>query len=369
MKERCFVQAQENGRQNPSGRAPEAFSTAVVITTYRRPEYLRRCIVSLLGQTRLPKEMVVVVRDTDEESQEVVREFQERAGPGRVRMVLVREPGIPAAVRRAFTVFAGRRDIHLVLVIDDDAEAEPDWCERMSRHFTDPTVGAVAGRVVSYTDGRLLDLPPARVAGYISWYGKHIGNMFRPLSFDDVRPVKSFMGGNVAYRRTLLDDLVVDTRFIGSAMAYEVDLAFQVRARGYRILFDPLARIHHFEAPRPPDVEPRDDVERKIYSYSHNHTYVMMKHLSLWRRLAFLVYFFLVGERGSWALLTALADTLLRRRVSHWRQVPLAYRGKMAGLKSYLDYRREKKSASARSGIAPAPCQQQEEFDLSWETR
>lgn len=367
MTEHCFGHAQENGRQNPSDRAAEAFSTAVVITTYRRPEYLRRCIVSVFRQTRLPKEVVVVVRDTDGESQEVVREFLERVSQPPVRMVFVREPGIPAAMRRALAVFAGRCDIHLVLVIDDDAEAEPDWCERMGRHFADPTVGAVAGRVVSYINGRLLDLPPTSVVGYISWYGKHIGNMFRSLSFDDVRPVKSFMGGNVAFRRTVLDDLVVDARFIGSAMAYEVDLAFQVRAKGHRILFDPLARVHHFEAPRPPDVEPRDDVERKIYSYSHNHTYVMMKHLPLWRRLAFLFYFFLVGERGSWALLTALADTLVRRQVSHWRQVPLAYRGKLAGLKSYLDYRRERRSAPARSGIAPAQREQQEDFDLSLE--
>jgi GT2 family glycosyltransferase len=264
-------------------------------------------------------------------------------------MVSVMEPGLLAALKRGFEALRGRDDIDLVLLIDDDAEGEPDWIERMSRHFIDPTVGAVGGPAVSVIEGYLREPPSAHVVGRISWYGRHIGNMYRWPSFSDVRPVQTFMGGNVGFRRTVLDHLEVEMRLIGSAVANEIDLAFQIVGEGYRILFDPLARVHHHEAPRPPDVESREDVERKIYSYSHNYTYVMMKHLHLWRKLAFVIYFFLRGERGSWGLLTALGETVLRRRVSHWRHVPLAYRGKIAGVKAYLDYRRERRSRLVRS--------------------
>lgn len=351
MTRHAFVKTHRRGGQNPPRlRGAETFSVAVVIPTYRRPEHLRRCLRSLLQQTHLPQEVVVVARDTDGESQEVVREFQTAASPSPVTLIFVTEPGLIAALRRGFAAVVGRSEIDLVLVIDDDAEAEPEWCERMSRHFTDPTVGVVGGRVVSYNNGRLLDLPPADVVGHISWYGRHIGNMYRSLTFTEVRPVESFMGGNVGFRRAVLDHLEVEKRLIGSAVANELDLAFQVIGRGYRILFDPLARVHHYEAPRPSDVESREDVQGKIYSYSHNHTYIMMKHLPLWRKLAFLVYFFLRGERGSWGLLTALAETVLRRQASHWRQVPLAYRGKIAGLRSYLDYRKERRSRRQQSG-------------------
>lgn len=329
--------------------AAPSLSVAVVVPTYCRPEYLSRCLHSLLEQTQPPREVIVVVRDTDWESHEVVRECQARSAPVCVTMVSVAEPGPLAAVKRGFEALGGRDDIDLVLLIDDDAEGEPDWIERMSRHFNDPTVGAVGGPALSFTERQLPETPSANVVGRISWYGRHIGNMYRWPSFSDVRSVQSFMGSNVGFRRSVLDRLEVETRLIGSAVAYEIDLAFQVMEKGYRILFDPLARVRHHEAPRPPDVEPREDVERKIYSYSHNHTYVMMKHLHRWRKLAFVVYFFLRGERGSWGLLTALAETVLRRRVSHWRHVLLAYRGKIAGVKAYLDYRTERRSRLGRS--------------------
>ncbi|HXF05760.1 MAG TPA: glycosyltransferase [Blastocatellia bacterium] len=336
----------------PSGAAP-SFAIAVLVPTYRRPEYLSRCLQSLMEQTRPPREVIVIVRDTDRESHEVVRRFQVGSATVCVTMVPVTQPGPLAAIKRGFAAVAGRGDIDLVLVIDDDAEAEPDWVERISRHFLDPSVGAVGGPTPNFIGGGSGELPPATVVGYISWYGRHIGNMYRSPSFTDVRPVQSFMGGNVAFRRTVLDCLEVEMRLIGSAVAYEVDLAFQVIGKGYQVLFDPLARVRHHEVPRPPDVESREDVARKIYSYSHNHTYVMMKHLHLWRKLAFLVYFFLRGERGSWGLVTALGETILRRRVSHWRHVPLAYRGKIAGLRAYLDYRKEQRSRLCREATRP----------------
>jgi len=326
-----------------------SFSVAVLVPTYRRPEHLRRCLCSLVKQTMRPREIIVVVRDTDGESRDVVREFQARICSPTLTMVPVTAPGPLPAIERGFDALRARSEIDLVLVIDDDAQADPRWIETISRHFNDPTVGAVAGRVVTWIEGRLLDLPPAQVVGRISWYGRHTGNMYRPVAFTTVREVESFVGANVALRRTVLDELVVDRRVRGSAIAYEVDLALQIIEKHYRVLFDPQACVHHFEAPRPPDVESREDVPRKISTYSHNHTYVMMKHLPLIRRLAFLVYFFLIGERGSWGILTALAETLLKRQVSHWPHVLLAYGGKIAGVKSYLDFRRERRRSVAQS--------------------
>ena len=61
---------------------------SVVIPTYKRPESFARCLDALERQQRAPEETLVVVRDGDIASAEVVGA---RAAP--VRLVSVRAPG------------------------------------------------------------------------------------------------------------------------------------------------------------------------------------------------------------------------------------------------------------------------------------
>jgi len=363
--ERSCEAARERRAESSDGRARRAPRVAVLIPTYRRPAYLERCLRAVLHQTYRPHCIVVVVREEDEESKAVVRRFHaevhERGatdvaspdlrphpsessrhfrGSGvEIQMVSVALPGPVWAFKRGIEALRARADIDLVFVTDDDAAAEPEWIERGSRHFADPTVGIVAGRLISYRDGRPAISPPVKRVGRLTWYGRYVGGFDRPGDTRGPMPVAGFQGSNAAIRRALLEHIDVDTRVIGYGMQFELDLALQVRRLGYRILFDPECRVHHFEAPRPVPEEAREDLARLIYTYSHNHTYLMLKHLPLLRKLAFLLYFFVRGERRSLGLATLFWAMVCSPR-SPWREAArVAFRGKWHGIRTYWRWR------------------------------
>ncbi len=338
--------------------------TAVLIPTYRRPAYLERCLHSVLQQTRRPRCIVVVVRDDDEASIALLQRFrderlstskEERALSGsqvEIHMVSVTLPGPVWAFKQGVEVLRTREDVELIFLIDDDAEAEPEWIERGSRHFADPRVGIVAGRIIPYRNGHPVDLPPVKRVGAVTWYGRYIGGFEQPGEARAPVPVAGFQGANAAIRRAILERITVDPRFIGYGLQFELDIAFQVRRLGYGILFDPECRVHHFEAPRAIREEAREDLKRLIYTYSHNHTYLMLKHLPPFGKLAFLLYFLVRGERRSLGLLTALWEALRTPRRSWDEMLRLSLAGKWQGLRTYWRWR----VAMRHSTVGSAEC-------------
>jgi len=337
---------------------------AVLVTTYRRPDYLERCLRSVLRQTLRPRCLLVVVRDEDGASRAVVRRFQDevlgssRGKPARdpwavpleIRTASVTRPGPVWAFRRGIEVLRARSDVALVFVLDDDAEAEPEWIERGSRHFADPTVGIVAGHILPCPDGIRATPPPVKRVGRLTWYGRYIGGFERPGDIRGPIPVAAFQGANAAIRREVLDRIEVDPHVIGYGIQFELDIALQVRRLGYRILFDPECRVRHYEAPRALAEEARDDLKRLIYTYSHNHTYLMLKHLPWFGKLAFLVYFFVRGERRSLGALTAVWEAVRAPRRSWGEELRLSVRGKWEGVRTYWRRRRALRRSSGEGG-------------------
>jgi GT2 family glycosyltransferase len=218
----------------------------------------------------------------------------------------------------------------IVAFVDDDAEPDPGWFEALLSPFSDTRVACVGGRVVTA-------MSPSRVhadAGQIRWYGRHIGNVG---SVDGVHPfeVHSVMECNWAWRADVLRSLDFDPVLShDDASMYGLDLCLQAGERGFRVLYEPRARVFHHAAPRDPALDRADRVRRTV-TYSRNYTYIALKHLHGVRRAAFLCWWFLVGERGSYGIAKAVADVLLRG----WRVVPLimaSLRGRWQGVGAWL---------------------------------
>jgi hypothetical protein len=85
----------------------------------------------------------------------------------------------------------------------------------------------------------------------------------------------------------------------------------------------------------------RRAAERRL-SYSRNYTYILLRHLPSWRRLIFLLWWFLIGERGSPGLGAAAAEMCRGSREWH-QQVTSAWAGKVEGVRLWL--RRDRRDA------------------------
>jgi hypothetical protein len=229
----------------------------------------------------------------------------------------------------------------VVAIIDDDCVPWHDWLWALVRHYRDPNVMGVGGlvsqpgpdeRVVSDRIGRIgltgrLDrTDSAKIP--TAWGAREV----------DVLP-----GGNMSYRAAVLRGYRWDARMnVGAATDYEVDLAAFARRRG-RLLWDPDAAVTHNVAPRPSIGRARSPEE--IAAYSHNVVYIAGKALPPLQAMLAVCGSFLVGNRFSYGLATAVGDTLLGHPPSLRRQLLPAVRGKLKGLRSLVRY--------ARSGPEP----------------
>ena len=314
-----------------------SLKVSVVVPSYLRPLWLKRCLTSLVRQTRLSDEIIVVMRDTDADSHqafaEVLREWPLPNVP--LRSCYVQEPGFLPPLD------AGRRYAigDIVCYLDDDAEAHPTWLEKILSHYTTDDVGAVGGRCVTLTQAgqEVLFAPPKKNASRLSWYGRIETNMYRDLTTQAVQEAICLMGGNCSYRREVLTHLHIDP-MIANRVAYnwELDWGLQVLGMGRRIIFDPLALVDHFNAPR--EVSETRDVHgiENIFWNSHNSTYILLKHLPLSRKLCFLAYANVVGSTGSHGLISYIYSLRKGTGQCPVRCLKAAYRGRLHGLMSYL---------------------------------
>jgi len=97
-------------------------SVSVLIPTFRRPMGLARAVASILTQTRLPEEIIIVDNAPDACARELAAELAEGARIP-VRYVHEPRPGVANARNLGFGTASGR----YIAQLDDDEAARPEW--------------------------------------------------------------------------------------------------------------------------------------------------------------------------------------------------------------------------------------------------
>lgn len=305
---------------------------SVLIPSFGRPSSLSECLNSLAAQSRLPDEVVVVWQGDDSPTLDAAERFAETSRFP-VRVLHLADPGIVPAENLALRHSVGE----FILLIDDDAVAPVDWVERHLAHYRDPAVGAVGGPAVNHDSGRSLPINNRTPIGRITRLGRFIGNMHdQPLEWRS-KPafeVDHLVGYNMSLRRCAFD------RFEDGLKRYwqmfEADACLQVRARGYRVLFDPGIVVDHYLTPRVSVYEGGrgGDAEQKVGNAAYNAAFILSKHTSGPKRLARWSFQTAVGttqapgplllpitiaRHGRPLRELAIARLALTRRIAGWR--------------------------------------------------
>jgi glycosyltransferase involved in cell wall biosynthesis len=280
----------------------------------------------------MPDEVIVAWQGEDTPTREKAEELA-RALPLPILLVHVPEPGVVGAENRALECATG----DIILLIDDDAVAAPDWVARHLAHYNDPTVGAVGGSADNH-DGRG-NRNPIRAAepwGEITWYGRIIGNMHdQPPEWRNrpARDVVHLVGYNMSLRRVAFD--CFETGLKRYWQLFEADACLQVRANGYRVRFDPSIVVEHgagiyLAGAYVPDRS--SDLETRVVNACYNMGFVLSKHTRGPLRLARWLYLHCVGT--VWLPGPLLLPLSMRRygKPAHELAVArMAWAGKRAG--------------------------------------
>ncbi len=228
----------EKKAEHPSFRYENAPLVSVVIPVYNHLDQTMRCLRSLAAVGANCTFEVLVVDDgsTDESAQWLQACLNVR---------LHRMPensGFVASCNAGAEAARG----HYLVFLNNDTEVTADWLDALIRCFTSEARCGMVGAKLVYPDGSLQEAGGIVFAdGSACNYGRG-GNPQDPR-YDFVREVDYCSGACVAIPKALFEELGGFDPCYAPAYYEDTDLAFAVRAAGYRVIYQPRARVVHFE--------------------------------------------------------------------------------------------------------------------------
>ena len=198
----------------------------VAIPTYNRGAIVVATVHRLFDLLP-PPAAIVVVDQTAQPNAELARLH----GEGRIRLIRLDAPSIPAAMNRALLEAA----TPLVLFIDDDVEPSLQLVRAHEAAHADPAVWAVVGQI----------LQPGESPAHVEQPDDDLEFRFYA---DEPRNVTNVMAGNLSVKRERAVAIGgFDENFVLAAHRFETDFALRMVAAGGAIRFEPRASLRHLK--------------------------------------------------------------------------------------------------------------------------
>lgn len=210
---------------------------SVVVPVHGQWEVTRRCLESFVAHPpTVPFEVVVV----DDASPDDTR--ARLAAVSGVRVVaLDANRGYIGATNAGLAVAAGE----WVALLNNDTEITEGWLEALLATAGEPGVGLVGSKLV-YPDGTLQEAGAMIFADGGGWnFGR--GGDAALERYNHVRDVDYCSAAAVLIRRALLTELGGLDEAYAPAYFDDVELAFRLRERGLRVVYQPAAVVVHHE--------------------------------------------------------------------------------------------------------------------------
>jgi GT2 family glycosyltransferase len=209
----------------------------VVICAYTedRWDLLTAAITSVRRQSRPAAEAIVAVDHCPPLGRRLAAAF-----PDVTVVASTGRPGLSGARNTGLARASG----DVVAFLDDDAQAAPDWLERLAGGYGPPEVVGVGGAVLpAWEAGRPRWLPPE-----FDWV---VGCSYTGLP-REAGPVRNLIGANMSFRREVFELVGGFTEGLGRLGTRplgceETELAIRIRQRrpDAQLLYDPSAVVHH----------------------------------------------------------------------------------------------------------------------------
>jgi len=212
---------------------------AVLVLTHNGLRWLRTCLPSLVDSAARGFGIFVVDNGSTDGSLEYVRTHFPQFKVLRFESNL----GFAKAYNKAIRIVSAD---YIVLLNNDTVILSNDWIDNLIQSVEgDPSIAAVQCKLVSFADHEKLD--SAGVMGERYWQGfSDVGRFECDKKQYDSPPISPFSicgAGALVRKSAFLEVGGFDSLFF--AYDEDVDLSWRLRLAGYRIAYQPLARVAH----------------------------------------------------------------------------------------------------------------------------
>lgn len=223
------------GLEFPIYRKPKV---SIIIPAYNQVAYTYRCLASVLENTGDVTYEVILADDRSTDGTVVLPLYCKG-------ITIVRSTANLGFLKNCNSAAEHARGEY-IFFLNNDTQVKPGWLSSLVTLIeSDPSIGMVGSKLI-YPDGRLQE------AGGIFW---REGNGWNYGKFDDpdkpeynyVKDVDYISGAAIMLSAKLWRQLGgFDERF-APAYCEDADLAFAVREAGYRVVYQPLSVVVHYE--------------------------------------------------------------------------------------------------------------------------
>ena len=211
---------------------------SVIIPVYNQIHYTYACLKSILECTDDVTYEVIIADDVSSDATKELTKFTEN-------LVISRNTENQGFLKNCNQAAKKARGQY-VMFLNNDTQVTPGWLSSLVRLIeSDDTIGMVGSKLV-YPDGRLQE------AGGIIWSdgsGWNYGRLDDPdkAEYNYVKDVDYISGAAILLSRKLWESIGGFDERYAPAYCEDSDLAFEVRRAGYRVVYQPLSKVIHFE--------------------------------------------------------------------------------------------------------------------------
>lgn len=211
---------------------------SIIIPVYNQFYYTYNCIKSIIDHTENVTYEVILADDCSTDVTKDIDQIVEN-------IVIAKTPENMRFLRNCNNAAKQARGEY-IFFLNNDTQVQENWLDTLVDLMgSDEKIG-MCGSMLLYPDGALQE------AGGIVWKDAsawNFGHLHGPMEpeFNYVKEVDYISGAAILIRKSLWEEIGgFDDRF---APAYyeDTDLAFEVRKHGYKVVYQPLSKVVHFE--------------------------------------------------------------------------------------------------------------------------
>jgi len=211
---------------------------SIIIPVYGKVNYTLTCLASIAANLpQAPFEVIVVDDCSPDNSVEILANVK--------GLQLIKNEENQGFIRSCNAGARAAKGKYLYF-LNNDTQVTTDWMDELVRTFHEfPGTGLVGSKLI-YPDGRLQE------AGGIIWQDGNAWNFGRfqdpqlPV-FNYAREVDYCSGASIMTPKSLFEELGGFDEHYLPAYCEDSDLALRIRTKGYRVIYQPLSTIIHYE--------------------------------------------------------------------------------------------------------------------------